>query len=65
MYEISGENSEKKKKLNFCQILNDDIEGIFIRCKNFKFYKFNFKFAKVDAGRSIANAILHHARYTT
>ena len=59
---MHGENLDKKRKLSFGSSLHNKVDGIFIVCKNFKLYKFNFKFAKVDVGRNITNAILHHAR---
>ena len=63
VYEIHGDNDEKKRKLAFGSVPSGEINGIFIRCKNFKFYKFNFKFANIKAGKNIVIPILHHARF--
>jgi len=65
VYEIHGDNDEKKRKLAFGSVPSGEINGIFIRCKNFKFYKFNFKFANIKAGKNIVIPILHHARNKT
>ena len=65
VYELHGENSDKKRKLALGSVLpTNKISGIVIRCKNFKFFKFKFNLQsmKVDGGRNITNAILHHAR---
>jgi len=65
VYELHGENGDKKKKLALGSVLpTNKISGIFIRCKNFKFFKFKFNLQsmKVDGGRNITNAILHYAR---
>lgn len=68
VYELHGENSDKKRKLALGSVLpTNKISGIVIRCKNFKFFKFKFNLQsmKVDGGRNITNAILHHARPST
>lgn len=70
VYELYGDNADKKRKLvmgssrSVRSTANNKVDGIFILCKNFKIYKFKFNLqsSKVDAGRNIANAILHHAR---
>jgi len=62
VYEIHGENDEKKRKLPFGSVPSGKVNGIFIRCKNFKFYKFNFKFADIKSGQNIVIPVLHHAR---
>ena len=65
VYELHGENGDKKKKLALGSVLpTNKISGIVIRCKNFKFFKFKFNLQsmKVDGGRNITNAILHYAR---
>jgi len=62
LYEISGEGGDKKKKLALGSTVNTKIDAIFILCKNFRFLQFNFKFAKIDQGRSVVNALLHHVR---
>ena len=65
VYELHGENSDKKRKLALGSVLpTNKISGIVIRCKNFKFFKFKFNLQsmKVDGGRNITNAILHYAR---
>jgi len=68
VYELHGENSDKKRKLALGSVLpTNKISGIVIRCKNFKFFKFKFNLQsmKVDGGRNITNAILHYARPST
>jgi len=61
--EITGEGTqEKKKKIPFDSNVNNKIDGIFVVCKNFRFYRFSFKFAKIDQGRNVVNALLHHVR---
>eukprot|EP00088_Acartia_fossae_P021552 TRINITY_DN22964_c0_g1_i2.p1 TRINITY_DN22964_c0_g1~~TRINITY_DN22964_c0_g1_i2.p1 ORF type:complete len:760 (-),score=125.48 TRINITY_DN22964_c0_g1_i2:175-2454(-) len=62
IYEISGETGDKKKKLTLGSTVNTKIDAVFILCKNFRFLQFNFKFAKIDQGRSVVNALLHHVR---
>jgi len=62
IYEISGENSDKKKRLTLGSNIGTKVDGIFVVCKNFRFYRFSFKFAKIDQGRNVVNALLHHVR---
>lgn len=63
IYEVSGgDTSEKKKKLLFGSNISNRIDGVFILCKNFKFFRFSFKFSGVDQGRNVVNALLHHVR---
>lgn len=68
VWELHGENSDKKRRLALGSVLpSNKISGIVIRCKNFKIFKFkyNLQSMKVDGGRNITNAILHHARPST
>jgi len=62
VYEIWGDSGEKRKKLPLGSNVANKIDGIFILCKNFRFLRFSFKFAGVDTGRNITNALLHHSR---
>jgi len=62
VYEIVGDAGEKRKKLPLGSNVGNKIDGIFILCKNFRFLRFSFKFAGVDTGRNITNALLHHSR---
>ena len=62
VFEIYGDSGDRKRRLQFGSSVPNKIEGIFVLCKNFKFLKFSFKFATVDAGRNITNALLHHCR---
>jgi len=62
VFEIHGDNADKRRRLMFGSSIPHRIEGIFVLCKNFKFLKFSFKFSTVDAGRNITNALLHHSR---
>jgi len=61
VYEIVGEG-EKKKRLSLGTSVNTKVDGIFVVCKNFRFHRFSFKFAKIDQGRNVVNALLHHIR---
>ena len=63
VHEIWGDAGEKRKKLPLGSNVSSKIDGIFILCKNFRFLRFSFKFAGVDSGRNITNALLHHSRY--
>ena len=63
VYEIWGDAGEKRKKLPLGSNVSNKIDGIFVLCKNFRFLRFSFKFAGVDTGRNITNALLHHSRY--
>eukprot|EP00092_Neocalanus_flemingeri_P104684 GFUD01134117.1.p1 GENE.GFUD01134117.1~~GFUD01134117.1.p1 ORF type:complete len:790 (+),score=209.50 GFUD01134117.1:72-2441(+) len=62
VYEILGDTGEKRKKLPLGSNVSNKIDGIFVLCKNFRFLRFSFKFAGVDTGRNITNALLHHSR---
>jgi len=62
VYEIWGDAGEKRKKLPLGSNVSNKIDGIFVLCKNFRFLRFSFKFAGVDTGRNITNALLHHSR---
>jgi myotubularin-related protein 10/11/12 len=62
IYEISGENGERRKKLTLGSNITNRVDGLFIVCKNFKFFRFSFKFSSLDQGRNITNALLHHSR---
>ena len=62
VFEIYGDSADRKRRLQFGSSVPNKIEGIFVLCKNFKFLKFSFKFATVEAGRNITNALLHHCR---
>ena len=62
VFEIHGDNSDKKRRLTFGSSVPHRVDGIFVLCKNFKFLKFSFKFSTLDAGRNITNALLHHSR---
>ena len=62
VYEITGDAGDKRKKLPLGSNVSNKIDGIFVLCKNFRFLRFSFKFAGVDTGRNITNALLHHSR---
>ena len=62
VYEIYGDAADKKRKLPFGSAVSNRILAILVLCKNFRFLRFNFKFAGVEAGRNITNSLLHHAR---
>jgi len=62
IYESSGETTERKKKLALGSNITNRVDGLLIVCKNFKFFRFSFKFCGVDQGRNITNALLHHSR---
>lgn len=62
MFEIHGDNVDRRRRLVFGSSVPHRIDGIFVLCKNFKFLKFSFKFSTLDAGRNITNALLHHSR---
>jgi len=62
VYEIWGDNGEKKKKLPMWSNVSNKINGLFIQCKNFRFLRFSFKFSGVETGRNVTNALLHHSR---
>lgn len=62
VYEVLGEGGEKKRKLALGSTVSHRVEAIFVLCKNFRFLRLSFKFAGVDTGRNITNALLHHSR---
>jgi len=68
VYEVQGEagdresRGERRKKLPLGSTVANRVEAIFVLCKNFKFLRLSFKFAGVDCGRKITNALLHHSR---
>jgi len=62
VFELVGENGDKRKKLPLGANISHKVDAIFVLCKNFKFKRFSFKFSGVDAGRTITNTLLHHSR---
>ncbi|XP_059485322.1 myotubularin-related protein 10-B isoform X2 [Neocloeon triangulifer] len=52
---------DKKRKLVGGQNVSSKIKGLLVVCKNMRTLTFSFKFANVNSGRSIANALLHYA----
>ncbi|XP_071447286.1 myotubularin-related protein 10-B [Hetaerina americana] len=58
VYQIIG---GKKRRLLPRINLNGKVKGLQIVCKNMKVQTFMFKFSPMGQGKSVANAILHHA----
>ncbi|CAM1311535.1 MTMR12 (predicted) [Pycnogonum litorale] len=51
----------KRKKLSPGSSCLGKVKTLEIHCKNFKVHTFSFKFSPVGHGKSVVNAILHHA----
>lgn len=58
IYQI-GDKS--KKKLLPGQSISSKIKELLIVCKNMRTFEFSFKNSSKDAGKNIANALLHHS----
>ncbi|GLV43995.1 uncharacterized protein CBL_12709 [Carabus blaptoides fortunei] len=52
---------DRKRRLSPGQSVSGKVKGLQIACKNMRVLSFNFKVSAVDNGKSIANALLHHA----
>ncbi|GLH04981.1 Uncharacterized protein GBIM_10624 [Gryllus bimaculatus] len=58
IYQIIG---DKRRRLLPGSSVPDKVKGLCILCKNMKVMQFSFKFSPVDHGKTITNALLHHA----
>ncbi|XP_066252521.1 myotubularin-related protein 10-A [Euwallacea similis] len=50
-----------KKKLVPGQNISGKIKELLVVCKNMRYFQFSFKLCDKDSGKSIANALVHHA----
>ncbi|XP_046400707.1 myotubularin-related protein 10-B [Ischnura elegans] len=60
VYQIIGIGG-KKRRLSPRINLSGKVKGLQVVCKNMKVYTFIFKFSPIGQGKSVTNAILHHA----
>lgn len=58
LYQVGA---DKKKKLVPGHNISDRVKGLFVVCKNMKSFSFSFKFSPVGHGKTLTNALLHHA----
>uniref|UniRef100_A0A8D8YZH2 Myotubularin-related protein 12 n=1 Tax=Cacopsylla melanoneura TaxID=428564 RepID=A0A8D8YZH2_9HEMI len=58
LYQVGGGG---KKKLIPGQNVSDRVKGLFVICKNMKSFSFCFKFSPLGHGKTLTNALLHHA----
>ncbi|ERL87170.1 myotubularin-related protein 10-A [Dendroctonus ponderosae] len=54
-------DKSKKKLLVPGQNVSGKVKELLIVCKNMRYFAFSFKLSEKDSGKSIANALLHHA----
>ncbi|XP_067005346.2 myotubularin-related protein 10-B [Anabrus simplex] len=52
---------KKKRKLSPGTSVSGKVKGLYIMCKNMKVMTFSFKFSPVGHGKTLTNALLHHA----
>ncbi|XP_050421975.1 myotubularin-related protein 10-B isoform X2 [Adelges cooleyi] len=52
---------DKKKRLMPGHRFNDKVKGLHILCKNMRTLSYSFKFSPLGHGKTLANALLHHA----
>ncbi|XP_003246575.1 myotubularin-related protein 10-B [Acyrthosiphon pisum] len=58
IYLLTG---DKKKRLMTGHRFNDKVKGLHIICKNMRTLSYSFKFSPLGHGKTLANALLHHA----
>lgn len=58
VYQLMG---DKKRRLMPGSNVSVKVNGLHILCKNMKVLSFSFKFSPVGHGKTITNALLHHA----
>lgn len=58
LYVVGG---DKKKRLVPGHNISDKVKGLFVVCKNMKSFSFSFKFSPMGHGKTLTNALLHHA----
>ncbi|PSN49432.1 Myotubularin-related protein 10-B [Blattella germanica] len=58
IYQLTG---EKKRRLIPGNNVSGKVKGLHILCKNMKVLSFSFKFSPVGHGKTLTNALLHHA----
>lgn len=58
LYVVGG---DRKKKLVPGHNISDKVKGLFVVCKNMKSFSFSFKFSPMGHGKTLTNALLHHA----
>ncbi|KAK7574342.1 hypothetical protein V9T40_011533 [Parthenolecanium corni] len=58
LYLLSG---DKKRRLLPGQRVPERVKVLFVLCKNMKVLTFSFKFSPVGHGKTLTNALLHHA----
>ncbi|XP_050542785.1 myotubularin-related protein 10-B [Daktulosphaira vitifoliae] len=58
IYMLTG---DKRKRLMPGHRFNDKVKGLHILCKNMRTLSYSFKFSPLGHGKTLANALLHHA----
>lgn len=54
-------SNDKKRKLLPGHTVPDKVKALFVFCKNMKVLTFSFKFSPMGHGKTLTNALLHHA----
>ncbi|KAI5730573.1 hypothetical protein M8J76_015286 [Diaphorina citri] len=58
LYQVGG---DRKRRLVPGHNISDRVKGLFVVCKNMKSFSFSFKFSPIGHGKTLTNALLHHA----
>lgn len=59
--EVHQMTGEKRRKILPGNNISGKVKGLYIVCKNMKVIQFSFKFSPVNHGKTVTNALLHHA----